>query len=380
MNFSLTEEHVMIREAARDFAQTELLPGVIERDNKQEFPDELVKKMGDLGFLGIMVDPKYGGSGMDTLSYVLIMVELSKVDASASVIVSVNNSLVCYGIEKYGSEEQKQKYLTKLVTGEFIGAFCLSEPEAGSDATSQRTTAIDMGDHYILNGTKNWITNGGRSDVYLVIAQTDRDKGHKGINVFIVEKGMDGFDIGPKEDKLGIRGSDTHTLQFNDVKVPKENRIGEDGFGFKFAMKTLSGGRIGIAAQALGIASGAYELALKYSKERKAFGTEICNHQAIAFKLADMYTEITAARHLVMKAAWDKDQGNNYDMSSAMAKLYASKVAMEHTVEAVQIHGGNGFVKEYHVERLMRDAKITQIYEGTSEIQKIVISRTLIKG
>jgi len=380
MDFNLTEEHVMIRDAARDFAQTELLPGVIERDNKQEFPDELVKKMGNLGFLGIMVDPKYGGSGMDTLSYVLIMEELSKVDASASVIVSVNNSLVCYGIELYGSEEQKQKYLTKLVTGEFIGAFCLSEPEAGSDATSQKTTAIDMGDHYILNGTKNWITNGGRSDVYLVIAQTDRDKGHKGINVFIVEKGMDGFDIGPKEDKLGIRGSDTHTLQFNDVKVPKENRIGEDGFGFKFAMKTLSGGRIGIAAQALGIASGAYELALKYSKERKAFGTEICNHQAIAFKLADMYTEITAARHLVMKAAWDKDQGNNYDMSSAMAKLYASKVAMEQTVEAVQIHGGNGFVKEYHVERLMRDAKITQIYEGTSEIQKIVISRTLIKG
>jgi len=380
MNFSLTEEHVMIRDAARDFAQTELLPGVIDRDNKQEFPDALVKKMGELGFLGIMVDPKYGGSGMDTLSYVLIMEELSKVDASASVIVSVNNSLVCYGIEQYGSEEQKQKYLTKLVTGEFIGAFCLSEPEAGSDATSQKTTAIDMGDHYVLNGTKNWITNGGRSDVYLVIAQTDRDKGHKGINVFIVEKGMDGFDIGPKEDKLGIRGSDTHTLQFNDVKVPKENRIGDDGFGFKFAMKTLSGGRIGIAAQALGIASGAYELALKYSKERKAFGTEICNHQAIAFKLADMFTEITAARHLVMKAAWDKDQGNNYDMSSAMAKVYASKVAMEQTVEAVQIHGGNGFVKEYHVERLMRDAKITQIYEGTSEIQKIVISRTLIKG
>jgi alkylation response protein AidB-like acyl-CoA dehydrogenase len=380
MDFNLTEEHLMIRDAARDFAQTELLPGVIERDNKQQFPDELVKKMGDLGFLGIMVDPKYGGSGMDTISYVLIMEELSKIDASASVIVSVNNSLVCYGIEQYGSEEQKQKYLTKLVTGEYLGAFCLSEPEAGSDATSQKTTAIDMGDHYVLNGTKNWITNGGRSDVYLVIAQTDRDKGHKGINVFIVEKGMDGFDIGPKEDKLGIRGSDTHTLQFNDVKVPKENRIGEDGFGFKFAMKTLSGGRIGIAAQALGIASGAYELALKYSKERKAFGTEICNHQAIAFKLADMYTEISAARHLVMNAAWDKDQGNNYDMSSAMAKVYASKVAMEQTVEAVQIHGGNGFVKEYHVERLMRDAKITQIYEGTSEIQKIVISRGLIKG
>ncbi|WP_044403192.1 acyl-CoA dehydrogenase [Lacinutrix sp. Hel_I_90] len=380
MDFSLTEEHLMLRDAARDFAQTELLPGVIERDNKQEFPQELVRKMGELGFMGIMVDPKYGGSGMDATSYVLIMEELSKIDASASVIVSVNNSLVCYGIESYGTEAQKQKYLTKLATGEFVGAFCLSEPEAGSDATSQTTTAIDKGDHYIINGTKNWITNGGRSDVYLVIAQTDRDKGHKGINAFIVEKGMEGFDIGPKEDKLGIRGSDTHTLQFNDVKVPKENRIGEDGFGFKFAMKTLSGGRIGIAAQALGIAQGAYELALKYSKERKAFGTEICNHQAIAFKLADMYTDISAARHMVMKAAWDKDQGNNYDMSSAMAKLYASKVAMEHTVEAVQIHGGNGFVKEYHVERLMRDAKITQIYEGTSEIQKIVISRGVIKA
>lgn len=380
MNFSLTEEHLMIRDAARDFAHTELLPGVIERDEKQSFPDDLVKKMGDLGFMGIMVDPKYGGSGMDTLSYVLIMEELSKVDASASVIVSVNNSLVCYGIEAYGSEEQKQKYLTKLATGEYVGAFCLSEPEAGSDATSQKTTAIDMGDHYVLNGTKNWITNGGRSDVYLVIAQTNREKGHKGINAFILEKGMPGFDIGPKEDKLGIRGSDTHTLQFNDVKIPKENRIGEDGFGFKFAMKTLSGGRIGIAAQALGIASGAYELALKYSKERKAFGTEICNHQAIAFKLADMATEIEAARLLVMKAAFDKDQGNNYDMSSAMAKLYASKVAMEQTVEAVQIHGGNGFVKEYHVERLMRDAKITQIYEGTSEIQKIVISRSVLRN
>ena len=379
MDFTLTEEHIMIRDAARDFAQTELLPGVIERDNKQEFPDALVKKMGALGFMGIMVDPKYGGSGMDTLSYVLIMEELSKIDASASVIVSVNNSLVCFGIEKYGTEAQKQKYLTKLASGEFVGAFCLSEPEAGSDATSQKTTAIDMGDHYLLNGTKNWITNGGRSDVYLVIAQTDRNKGHRGINVFIVEKGMEGFDIGPKEDKLGIRGSDTHTLQFNDVKVPKENRIGEDGFGFKFAMKTLSGGRIGIAAQALGIASGAYELSLKYSKERKAFGTEIYNHQAIAFKLADMYTDIEAARHLVMKAAWDKDQGNNYDLSGAMAKLYASKVAMEHSVEAVQIHGGNGFVKEYHVERLMRDAKITQIYEGTSEIQKIVISRSITK-
>jgi alkylation response protein AidB-like acyl-CoA dehydrogenase len=380
MDFSLTEEHIMIRDAARDFAQTELLPGVIERDNAQTFPNELVRKMGALGFMGIMVDPKYGGSGMDAISYVLIMEELSKIDASASVMVSVNNSLVCYGLEAYGNEEQKQKYLTKLATGEFIGAFCLSEPEAGSDATSQKTTAIDKGDHYVINGTKNWITNGGRSDVYLVIAQTDKDKGHKGINAFIVEKGTPGFDIGPKEDKLGIRGSDTHTLQFNDVKVPKENRIGEDGFGFKFAMKTLSGGRIGIAAQALGIAAGAYELALKYSKERKAFGTEICNHQAIAFKIADMYTDIEAARMLVMRAAWDKDQGNNYDMSSAMAKLYASKVAMEHTVEAVQIHGGNGFVKEYHVERLMRDAKITQIYEGTSEIQKIVISRGVIRG
>ena len=380
MEFSLTEEHLMIKEAARDFARTELLPGVIERDEKQVFPDELVKKMGELGFMGIMVDPKYGGSGMDTISYVLIMEELSKIDASASVIVSVNNSLVCYGLEKFGTEEQKQKYLTKLATGEMVGAFCLSEPEAGSDATSQKTTAIDMGDHYVINGTKNWITNGGRSDVYLVIAQTDRDKGHRGINCFIVEKGTPGFDIGPKEDKLGIRGSDTHTLQFNDVKVPKENRIGEDGFGFKFAMKTLSGGRIGIASQALGIAAGAYELALEYSKVRKAFGTEICNHQAIAFKLADMYTEIEAARLLVMKAAWEKDQGLNHDMSSAMAKLYASKVAMEQTVEAVQIHGGNGFVKEYHVERLMRDAKITQIYEGTSEIQKIVISRGVIKG
>jgi len=379
MNFTLSEEHILIRDAARDFAHTELLPGVIERDNKQEFPKELIKKIADLGFMGIMVDPKYGGSGMDTISYVLIMEELSKVDASASVIVSVNNSLVCYGLETYGTEEQKQKYLTKLASGELLGAFCLSEPEAGSDATSQATTAIDKGDYYLINGTKNWITNGGSADVYLVIAQTDREKGHKAINAFIVEKGTDGFEVGPKEDKLGIRGSDTHTLQFNDVKVPKENRIGEDGFGFKFAMKTLSGGRIGISAQALGIASGAYELALKYSKERKTFGTEICNHQAIAFKLADMYTEIEAARHLVMKAAWDKDQGNNYDKSSAMAKLYASKVAMEQTVEAVQIHGGNGFVKEYHVERLMRDAKITQIYEGTSEIQKIVISRSIIK-
>jgi len=379
MNFSLSEEHLMVRKAARDFAQTELRPGVIERDTIQEFPDNLVKKMGALGFMGIMVDPKYGGSGMDSISYVLIMEELSKIDASASVIVSVNNSLVCYGIEAYGSESQKEKYLTKLATGEYIGAFCLSEPEAGSDATSQQTTAVDKGDHYVINGTKNWITSGGRSDVYIVIAQTDRSKGSKGINAFIVEKETAGFEIGPKEDKLGIRGSDTHTLQFNDVKVPKENRLGPDGFGFKFAMKTLSGGRIGIAAQALGIASGAYELARAYSKQRKAFGTEICNHQAIAFKLADMATDIEAARHMVMKAAWEKDQGISYDTSSAMSKLFASKVAMEHTVEAVQIHGGNGFVKDYHVERLMRDAKITQIYEGTSEIQKMVISRAILK-
>ncbi|MGC6524886.1 MAG: acyl-CoA dehydrogenase [Flavobacteriaceae bacterium] len=379
MQFKLSEEQTMVRDAAREFAQTELLPGVIERDELQQFPDNLVKKMGALGFMGIMVNPKYGGSGMDTISYVLIMEELSKVDASASVMVSVNNSLVCYGIEAYGTEEQKQKYLPKLATGDWIGAFCLSEPEAGSDATSQSTTAIDKGDYYLLNGTKNWITNGGRAQVYLVIAQTDRTKGHKGINAFIVERNTPGFEIGPKENKLGIRGSDTHTLQFNDVKIPKENRIGEDGFGFKFAMKTLSGGRIGIAAQALGIAAGAYELSLKYSKERKAFGTEISNHQAIAFKLAEMATDIEAARLLVYKAALDKDQGNNYDTSSAMAKLYASKVAMQHSVEAVQIHGGNGFVKDYHVERLMRDAKITQIYEGTSEIQKIVISRAVLK-
>ncbi|MBZ0326403.1 MAG: acyl-CoA dehydrogenase family protein [Altibacter sp.] len=379
MDFSLSEEHIMIRDAARDFARTELLPGVIERDNLQKFPTEQVKKMGELGFLGMMVDPKYGGGGMDTVSYVLAMEELSKIDASASVVVSVNNSLVCYGLQAYGSEDQKQKYLTKLATGESIGAFCLSEPEAGSDATSQKTTAIDMGDHYILNGTKNWITNGGTADYYLVIAQTDKEKGHKGINALIVEKGWDGFEIGPKEDKLGIRGSDTHSLIFNDVKVPKENRIGADGFGFTFAMKTLSGGRIGIAAQALGIAAGAYDLAREYSKVRKAFGTEICNHQAIAFKLADMHTSIEAARHLVMKAAWDKDQGKDYTMSGAMAKLYASQVAMDVTVEAVQVHGGNGYVKEYHVERLMRDAKITQIYEGTSEIQKIVISRGLLR-
>ena len=379
MDFNLSEEHLMIREAARDFAKQELLPGVVERDNKQEFPKEQVRKMGELGFMGMMVDPKYGGGGMDTLSYAIVVEELSKVDASCSVIVSVNNSLVCYGIEQYGTEQQKEKYLTKLATGEALGAFCLSEPEAGSDATSQKTTAIDKGDHYVLNGTKNWITNGGSADYYLVIAQTDKEKGHRGINAFIVEKSWDGFEIGPKEDKLGIRGSDTHTLNFNDVKVPKENRIGEDGFGFKFAMKTLSGGRIGIAAQALGIAAGAFEMARDYSKIRKSFGTEICNHQAIAFKLADMHLEIEAARYLVHKSAWDKDNSKNYDMSSAMAKLKASKVAMEVTVEAVQIHGGNGFVKEYHVERMMRDAKITQIYEGTSEIQKIVISRSLLK-
>ena len=378
MDFQLTEEHKLIQQAARDFAQQELLPGVIERDEKQQFPYEQVKKMGELGFLGMMVDPKYGGSGLDTISYVLAMEEISKVDASASVVMSVNNSLVCWGLQAFGSEEQKQKYLTKLATGEVIGAFCLSEPEAGSDATSQKTSAIDMGDHYLLNGTKNWITNGGTADVYLVIAQTHAELKHKGINALIVEKGMPGFEIGPKEQKLGIRGSDTHSLMFTDVKVPKENRIGEDGFGFKFAMKTLAGGRIGIASQALGIASGAYELALKYSKERKAFGKPICEHQAIAFKLADMHVSIEAARHLCLKAAWDKDNGHNYDVSGAIAKLFASQTAMDVSVEAIQVHGGNGYVKEYHVERFMRDAKITQIYEGTSEIQKIVISRAII--
>jgi len=379
MDFTLSEEQLMIKQAAKDFAQTELLPGVIERDETQTFPDALVQKMGQLGFLGMMVNEKYGGIGLDTLSYVLAMEELSKVDASASVMVSVNNSLVCWGLETFGTEAQKEKYLTRLASGEIIGAFCLSEPEAGSDATSQKTTAIDKGDHYILNGTKNWITNGNRAEVYLVIAQTHIEKGHHGINALIVEKGMEGFEVGPKENKLGIRGSDTHSLLFNDVKVPKENRIGEDGFGFKFAMKTLAGGRIGIAAQALGIAAGAYELALQYSKQRKAFGTEIANHQAIAFKLADMHTKIQAARHLVYQAACDKDAKNDYTLSGAMAKLYASEVAMETAVEAVQIHGGNGFVKDYHVERFMRDAKITQIYEGTSEIQKIVISRSILK-
>lgn len=378
MNFQLTEEHLMIQQAARDFAQNELLPGVIERDTHEKFPAEQIKKMGELGFMGMMVDPKYGGAGLDTISYVLAMEEISKIDASASVCMSVNNSLVCWGLEKFGTEEQKQKYLVPLAKGEIIGAFCLSEPEAGSDATSQKTTAIDMGDYYLLNGTKNWITNGSSASVYLVMAQTHPEKGHRGINCLIVERGMDGFVVGKKEEKMGIRGSDTHSLMFTDVKVPKENRIGEDGFGFKFAMKTLSGGRIGIAAQALGIASGAYELALKYSKERKAFGKEIHKHQAIAFKLADMATEIEAARLMTLRAAWLKDQGLPFDKESAMAKLFASEVAMKTTVEAVQVHGGYGYVKEFHVERLMRDAKITQIYEGTSEIQRIVISRAIL--
>lgn len=380
MNFELTEEHIAVRDAARDFAQNVLKPGVIERDTHQKFPAEEIKQLGELGFMGMMVSPEYGGSGMDTLSYVIAMEEISKIDASTSVCMSVNNSLVCWGLEKYGTEEQKRKYLVPLAKGEKIGAFCLSEPEAGSDATSQRTTAIDMGDNYLLNGTKNWITNGSSASTYLVIAQTNVEAGHKGINAFIIERGMEGFIVGAKEDKMGIRGSDTHTLIFNDVKVPKENRIGEDGFGFTFAMKVLSGGRIGIAAQALGIAAGAFELATAYSKERQAFGKLISQHQAIAFKLADMATDIDAARLLVHRAAVDKDQGRNYDQSSAMAKLFASSAAMKHTVEAVQIHGGYGFVKEYHVERLMRDAKITQIYEGTSEVQKIVISRNVLKG
>ncbi|GAB5525984.1 MAG: acyl-CoA dehydrogenase family protein [Roseivirga sp.] len=379
MNFELTEEHLAVQQAAREFAQTELLPGVIERDNKQEFPAEQVRKMGELGFMGMMVDPKYNGGGMDTISYVLAMEEISKIDASCSVCMSVNNSLVCWGIEKFGTEEQKEKYLKPLALGQKIGAFCLSEPEAGSDATSQKTTAEDKGDYYLLNGTKNWITNGNSASIYLVIAQTDREKGHRGINCLIVEREMDGFVVGKKEDKLGIRGSDTHSLMFQDVKVPKENRIGDEGFGFKFAMSTLSGGRIGIASQALGIAAGAYELALAYSKERKAFGKPISQHQAIQFKLADMATEIDAARLLCLQAASLKDQKKDFGKASAMAKLYASKVAMDVTVEAVQVHGGYGYVKEYHVERLMRDAKITQIYEGTSEIQKIVISRELLK-
>ncbi|AKH94746.1 acyl-CoA dehydrogenase [Elizabethkingia anophelis] len=379
MDFNLSEEQLMIQQAARDFAQNELLPGVIERDDQQKFPAEQVKKMGEMGFLGMMVDPKYGGAGMDSVSYVLAMEEISKVDASAAVVMSVNNSLVCAGLERFASEEQKVKYLTPLAKGEVIGAFALSEPEAGSDATSQSTTAEDKGDYYLLNGTKNWITNGNNATYYIVIAQTHPEKGHKGINAFIVEKGWEGFIVGKKEDKLGIRGSDTHSLMFTDVKVPKENRIGEDGFGFKFAMAVLNGGRIGIASQALGIASGAYELALKYAKERKAFGTEIINHQAVAFKLADMHVNITAARMLCFKAAVEKDAGKDISESGAMAKLFASKTAMDTTIEAVQIHGGYGYVKEYHVERMMRDAKITQIYEGTSEIQKIVISRAIAK-
>lgn len=380
MNFELSEEHIAVKEAARDFAQNVLKPGVIERDREQRFPTQEIKQLAELGFLGMMVDPKYGGSGMDTLSYVLAMEEISKIDASTSVCMSVNNSLICWGLEKFGTEEQKQKFLVPLAKGEKIGAFCLSEPEAGSDATSQRTTAVEDGDHYILNGIKNWITNGSSASTYIVIAHTHPELGHKGINAFIVERGMEGFVVGAKEDKMGIRGSDTHTLMFNNVRVPKENRIGEDGFGFSFAMKVLSGGRIGIAAQALGIAAGAFELSTAYAKERQAFGKPIAHHQAIAFKLADMATDIEAARLLVYRSALDKDAGRNFDQSSAMAKLYASKVAMEHTVEAVQIHGGYGYVKEYHVERLMRDAKITQIYEGTSEVQKIVISRNILKG
>jgi alkylation response protein AidB-like acyl-CoA dehydrogenase len=378
MLFQLSEEHLMIQKAARDFAQNELKPGVIERDELQKFPAEQIKKMGELGFMGMMVDPKYGGGGMDTISYVLAMEEISKVDASCSVVMSVNNSLVCWGLETFGNEEQKLKYLVPLAKGEIIGAFCLSEPEAGSDATSQRTTGIDMGDHYLVNGTKNWITNGNSASVFLVMVQTNAELGHKGINCLIIEKGMEGFVVGPKENKMGIRASDTHSLMFNNVKVPKANRIGEDGFGFKFAMKTLSGGRIGIASQALGIASGAYELALAYSKERKAFGKEISKHQIIQFKLADMATRIEASRLLCIKAAWLKDQHLNYDQAGAMAKVFASETAMWTTTEAVQVHGGYGYVKEYHVERLMRDAKITQIYEGTSEVQRIVISRGLL--
>ncbi len=379
MNFELNEEQLAVRHAARDFAKNVLKPGVIDRDREMRFPEAEIRQLGELGFLGMMVDPKYGGGGMDTISYVLAMEEISKIDASTSVCMSVNNSLVCWGLEKFGTEEQKQKYLVPLAKGEITGAFCLSEPEAGSDATSQQTSAIEKEDHYLLNGTKNWITNGKTASVYLVIAQTYPEKRHHGINAFIIERGMPGFTVGAKEDKMGIRASDTHTLIFNDVKVPKENRIGEDGFGFKFAMKTLSGGRIGIAAQALGIAAGAYELALEYSKQRKAFGKTISEHQAIQFKLADMATEIEAARLLIYKAAAQKDAGENYDFSGSVAKLFASRVAMWVTTEAVQIHGGYGYVKEYHVERLMRDAKITQIYEGTSEVQKIVISRTLLK-
>ncbi len=379
MDFQLSEEQLAVQQAARDFARNELLPGVIERDTHQKFPAEQIKKMGELGFMGMMVDPAYNGGGMDTISYVLAMEEISKIDASASVCMSVNNSLVCWGIEKYGSPEQKEKYLKKLATAETIGAFCLSEPEAGSDATSQHTTAEDKGDYYLLNGTKNWITNGNSAGIYLVIAQTHPEKRHKGINALIVERDMPGFTVGKKEDKMGIRGSDTHSLMFSDVKVPKANRIGDDGFGFTFAMNTLNGGRIGIAAQALGIASGAFELALKYASERKAFGKHLNEHQAIQFKLAEMSTKIEAARLLVHKAAWLKDQHRDFVQAAATAKLFASEIAQQVTTEAVQIHGGYGYVKEYHVERLMRDAKITQIYEGTTEIQKMVISRQLIK-
>jgi alkylation response protein AidB-like acyl-CoA dehydrogenase len=378
MNFQLSEEQLMIQKMARDFAQTELLPGVIERDEHQKFPTEQIAKMGELGFMGMMVDPKYGGGGMDTVSYVIAMEEISKVDASASVCMSVNNSLYCWGVEHYGTEEQKQKYLVPCASGQKIGAFLLSEPEAGSDATSQTTTAEDKGDHYLVNGIKNWITNGNTASYYILIAHTDREKGHRGINAFIVEKDSVGVTVGAKENKMGIRGSDTHSIMFNDVKVPKENRIGEDGFGFKFAMKILTGGRIGIASQALGIASGAYELALKYSKQRKAFGKEIMHHQAIQFKLADMATEIEAARLLCFKAAWEKDNKLDFALSASMAKLYASEIAQRITNEAVQVHGGYGYVKEFHVERLMRDAKITQIYEGTSEVQRIVISRSIL--
>ncbi|MCX7652293.1 MAG: acyl-CoA dehydrogenase [Bacteroidia bacterium] len=380
MQFSFTAEQEMIRQAARDFAQTELLPGVIERDETQTFPPELVRRMGELGFMGLMVSPEYGGGGMDTISYVLLMEELSKVDASASVIVSVQNSLVNWGIETFGTEEQKQKYLPKLARGEIVGAFCLSEPEAGSDATQQRTTAVRRGDHYLLNGTKNWITNAGRAGLYLVIAQTDHSLGSRGISAFIVEREWDGVIVGKKEDKLGIRGSDTHTMIFNDVRVPVENRIGEEGFGFKFAMKTLDGGRIGIAAQALGIASGAFELALRYSTQRKAFGVPIAKHQAIAAKLARMGTEVEAARLMCLRAAEAKDRQQPYGFLASMAKLFASRTAMWVTTEAVQIHGGYGYVKEYHVERLFRDAKITEIYEGTSEVQRIVLSRSLARA
>lgn len=379
MNFDLTEEHLMIRQSARDYARRELLPDVIERDDQGIYPEQHVKNLAELGFLGMMVSPEYDGSGMDTISYVLAMEELCKVDSSVGVIVSVNNSLVCWGLEEYGTEEQKEKYLKPLARGDITGAFLLSEPEAGSDATMQRTTAEDMGDHYLLNGTKNWITNGETASVYLVMAQTHKEQGHRGINALIVEKNSEGVSTGPHENKMGMRSSDTVSVMFTDVKVPKENRIGEEGFGFKFAMKTLEGGRLGIAAQALGIASGAFELSLKYSKERKAFGTEIANHQVIGFKLADMAMKIEAARNLCLKCAWEKDQGKPYGTLSAMAKVFASETAMWVTTEAVQIHGGYGYVKEYHVERLMRDAKLTEIYEGTSEIQRIVISRDLLK-